>query len=134
MSVKPKVLIVDDNSDYLFVMETFLKRNGFDAITAQDGKAGYELALKEKPDVILLDIMMEGLFSGFQFCKKKLSEPELRDIPIIGISGIGDELGVDTEKYKFIKKYFSEDNFFEKPVNKEKLLDKIKSLVSSKKE
>ncbi len=131
MAEKPRVLIVDDNSDYLFVMETFLSRNGFDTITAQDGKTGYELAVAEKPDIILLDIMMEGLFSGFQFCKKKLSDPELKDIPIIGISGIGDELGVNTEKYKFIKKYFNEDNFFQKPVDKEKLLAKIKSLLTS---
>lgn len=131
MGERPKVLIVDDNTDYLFVMETFLKRNGFDTITAQDGKTGYELALKEKPDVILLDIMMEGLFSGFQFCKKKQSDPELQNIPIIGISGIGDELGVNTEKYKFVKKYFSEDNFFEKPVDKDRLLVKIKTLVGT---
>ncbi len=131
MAEKPRVLIVDDNSDYLFVMETFLSRNGFDTITAQDGKTGYELAVAEKPDIILLDIMMEGLFSGFQFCKKKLSDPELKDIPIIGISGIGDELGVNTEKYKFIKKYFNADNFFQKPVDKEKLLAKIKSLLTS---
>ncbi len=131
MAARPKILIVDDNTDYLFTMETFLSRNGFDTVTAEDGKKGYELALKEKPDLILLDIMMEGLFSGFQFCKKKLADPELQDVPVIGISGLGDELGVDTEKYKFIKKYFSPETFFEKPVDKEKLLAKIKELIGT---
>jgi DNA-binding response OmpR family regulator len=60
-----KIILVDDNTDYLFTMESFLKRNGFEVETSDDGQKGLELVRKEAPDIILLDVMMETLFSGF---------------------------------------------------------------------
>jgi len=65
MEGKEKVLIIDDNDDFLFTMKTFLERNGFQVITARDGKMGVKAAQRERPDAILLDVMMETLFSGF---------------------------------------------------------------------
>ena len=129
MGNQSKIIIIDDNTDYLFTMETFLQRNGFETITAENGQSGLDLIQKEHPDLILADIMMEGLFSGFQLVKKLGVDPELKDIPIIGVSGISDELGVQQDKHHLLKKYFSADNFFEKPVDKEKLLAKIKELL-----
>ena len=58
-----KIVMVDDNTDFLFTMETFLERNGFEVLTADDGQKGMELIRKEQPDLIMLDIMMETLFS-----------------------------------------------------------------------
>lgn len=123
-----KILIIDDNRDFLFAMETFLKRQGFDTITAEDGQKGLGLAQKERPDLVLLDVMMETLFSGFEVCKRLKSDPELKDIPVIGITGMGDELGVHFDKERD-GEYFSPDAFFEKPVDKEKLLSKIGELL-----
>ena len=132
MEKTPRIAIIDDNTDYLFTMETFLKRNGFETITAEDGKKGLELIQKEHPDLILLDIMMETFFTGFEVRRKLRKAPELKDIPVIAVSAIGPELHVDKEKSWFIKKYISEDNFFEKPVDREKLLAKIKELLERK--
>lgn len=123
-----KILIIDDNRDFLFAMETFLKRQGFDTITAEDGQKGLGLAQKERPNLVLLDVMMETLFSGFEVCKRLKSDPELKDIPVIGITGMGDELGVHFDKERD-GEYFSPDSFFEKPVDKEKLLSKIGELL-----
>ena len=61
-----KIVMVDDNTDYLFTMETFLKRNGFEVETSDDGQKGLQQIRKEIPDIILLDVMMETLFSGFE--------------------------------------------------------------------
>ncbi|MCG2721623.1 MAG: response regulator [Thermodesulfovibrionales bacterium] len=124
-----KIIIIDDNTDYLFTMETFLKRNGFETLTAEDGKKAMELIQKERPDLILMDIMMEGLFSGFQLSKKLQSDPDLKNIPVIGISGIGPELGIQKDKHLLLRKYFDSDNFFEKPVDKNKLLAKMKEIL-----
>jgi len=121
-----KIAIIDDNTDYLFTMETFLQRNGFETVTAEDGQKGLDLIKKERPDLILLDIMMETFFTGFEVSRKLRTDSNLKDIPIIGISGIGPELRVEKEKSWFIKKYIGKDNFFEKPVDKEKLLSRIK--------
>ena len=123
-----KILIIDDNPDFLFTMETFLKRNGFATVIAEDGKKGVELAQKERPDLVLLDVMMETLFSGFEVCKQLKLDPGLKDVPIIGISGMGDELGVGYKK-ETDEEYFNPDEFFEKPVDKGKLLAKIKELL-----
>lgn len=123
-----KIIIIDDNRDFLFTMETFLKRNGFETLTADDGQKGLDLIEKERPDLVLLDVMMETLFSGFEVCKRLRTSPDLKNIPIIGISGMGDELGVHFDKQKD-EEYFSPDDFFEKPVDKEKLLSRIKELL-----
>lgn len=123
-----KILIIDDNPDFLFTTETFLKRSGFATLTAQDGKNGFELAQKERPDLVLLDVMMETLYSGFEVCRRIKTDPHLKSIPVIGISGMADELGVRYEKERD-QEYFNPDVFFEKPVDKEKLLAKIKEFL-----
>jgi DNA-binding response OmpR family regulator len=123
-----KIVLVDDNTDYLFTMETFLQRNGFDVYTADDGQKGLELIRKEKPDIVLLDVMMESLFSGFELCKKMRTEDELKHIPIIGISGMGDELGVDYKQFPDFE-YFSPDAFLDKPVDKQRLLELIPETI-----
>ncbi|MBU0990213.1 MAG: response regulator [Pseudomonadota bacterium] len=120
-----KIIIIDDNADFCFTMETFLKRNGFEAFSAEDGKKGLDLIQKHRPDLILLDVMMETTYSGLDVCKKVRINPELKDIPIIGISGMGDELGVHVHKWGD-SEYFSVDEFYEKPVDRENLLERIK--------
>lgn len=128
---KKTILIIDDNRDYLFTMETFLSRNGFDVITADDGKKGVELAQEARPDLILLDVMMEALYSGFEVCRRIRSDAELQKTPIIGISGMKDELGVQFDLASDDSQYFSPDVFFDKPVDKDALLVKVNELLAS---
>lgn len=123
-----KILIIDDNPDYLFTMATFLKRNGFETLTAEDGQKGIDIIEKERPDLILLDVMMESTYSGLDVCKRVRVNPDLKDTPIIGISGMGDELGVRLEKWGD-EDYFNVNEFFDKPVDKERLLSKIRDLL-----
>ena len=123
------ILIIDDNPDYLFTMETFLSRNGFAVITAEDGAKGLELIQREKPDLILLDVMMKSLYSGFEVCRQLKNDPRTRHIPIIGISGMKDELGVQFDINRD-SEYFSPDIFFDKPVDKQALLDGINHLLA----
>ena len=125
MEKTAKIIIVDDNHDLLFTMETFLTRNGFEVLTADDGQKGLDLIKKTRPDLVLLDIMMESTFSGFDVCKAIRSDADLKTIPVIGISGIGDEMGIRIDKWGD-DDYFSVDEFFEKPVDREKLLERIK--------
>lgn len=123
-----KVVVVDDNTDYLFTMETFLQRNGFLVYTADDGQKGLELIRNELPDIVLLDVMMESLFSGFELCKKMRTEEDLKHIPIIGISGMGDELGINYKQWPDFE-YFSPDAFLDKPVDKQRLLELIPETI-----
>lgn len=125
MDKPARIIIIDDNEDFLFTMETFLRRNGFETLTAEDGKKGLELIERERPDLILLDVMMESIYSGLDVCRRIRENPDTKDIPIIGISGMGDELGVRLDKWGD-DDYFPVDEYYEKPVEKEDLLNRIK--------
>lgn len=127
-----KVVVVDDDRDYLFTMETFLKRNDFNVFTADNGKDGIDLIKNQQPDVILLDVMMETLFSGYEVCKAVRSDPDVEFTPIVGISGMGDDIGVKYEQYRD-EKYFTPDIFVEKPVDKELLIDIISQAIEKTK-
>jgi DNA-binding response OmpR family regulator len=124
-----KVVVIDDNTDYLFTMKTFLSRNGFEVETAPDGQAGIELIKEFRPNIVLLDVMMETTFSGFEVCRQIRNDSELKDLPIIGITGMEDELGLKYYKYDD-EDYFNPNAFFDKPVDKDALLKKIKELIS----
>ena len=123
-----KVVMIDDNKDLLFTMETFLQRNGFEVHTAEDGQTGLDLIKKECPDVILLDIMMETLFSGFEVCKQVRADKQLMDTPIIGISAMGDELDINYSQWPDYD-YFRPDTFMEKPIDKQRLLQLIPEVI-----
>ena len=125
-----KVVVVDDNSDYLFTMETFLERNGFSVFTADDGQKGLDLISREHPDIVLLDVMMESLFSGFELCKKMRTDDDLKNIPIIGVSGMSDELGLSYKQWPDFE-YFSPDAFLDKPVDKQRLLELIPETIKA---
>ena len=128
MDKRLTIVVVDDNADYLFTMETFLKRNGFEVRTAEDGQKGLDLIRRERPDAVLDDVMMETLFSGFELCKQLRMDDELKDIPIIGISGMGDELGIDYKQWPDYD-YFKPDEFMYKPVDKQQLLQLIPATI-----
>ena len=123
-----KIEIVDDNTDFLFTMETFLQRNGFEVLTADDGQKGLDLIRIERPDLILLDIMMETLFSGFEVCKQIRSDDDLKNIPVIGISAMGDELDINYGQWPDYD-YFRPDAFLDKPVDRQQLLQMIPEVV-----
>ena len=128
MANHEKIIIIDDNLDYVFSMETFLKFNGFDVLTAGDVEKGLALIRKEGPDLILLDIMMETTFSGFEVCRRIREDTDLGYIPIISISGMGEDLRYFFEKGTR-EELFNPDDFFEKPVDKNRLLLRIKTLL-----
>lgn len=84
-----KILIVDDTSANLEVLDSLLRVEGFETLTAADGASARQLADQEKPDLILLDVIMPGE-SGFETCAKLKSDPDTVDIPIIFLSALDD--------------------------------------------
>ena len=84
---KKKVLIVEDTKSYLWILKEALEGQGFDVITAEDGEAGVETAIKENPDLILLDITMPKM-DGIAASKKiKLAGIKA---PILFLTNMGD--------------------------------------------
>ena len=83
---KPKVLIIDDDPSLRRLVQVVFDRDGFDTFLANDGSEGVQRALMNPPNIIILDIMMEGLH-GFEVCKMLRANSSLRRTAIIIISG-----------------------------------------------
>ncbi|MFC1707727.1 response regulator [Planctomycetota bacterium] len=82
-----KVLIVDDEADVRVYLTSVLTKHGYEVITAEDGIAGLEAATRTKPDLIVLDLMMPKQ-SGPDFYRALADDPQLRDTPVIIVSGL----------------------------------------------
>jgi CheY-like chemotaxis protein len=128
-----KIALIDDNEDYLFTMGTFLTRNGFVTVTANDGQKGLELIKLERPDLILLDVMMESSYAGFELWGALQADPVLKEIPVIGVSGMQHELGVRPDGHAD-QEFFNPAAFLDKPVDRELLLKTIAVVLKAAEE
>ncbi len=121
-----KVLIIDDEPDVVTYLQTFFEDNGFDTITAENGKQGMAKMKSEKPDIVTLDISMPEE-TGVKFFRKAQEDDEINKIPVIIITG------VTMEFKKFISTRKQVDPplaYFEKPIDREKLLAKVKEILN----
>lgn len=82
---KPKILVVDDEPDVVALIERTLGVYGFDVIKAYDGIGALDLVSTDKPDLILLDIMMP-MMSGYEVCEQVKANPQTQHIPVVCLS------------------------------------------------
>lgn len=127
--VKARVLIIDDNPSVVLSLKTFLEDNGYETMAASRADEGLEMIRRLHPDLILLDIMMESPYSGFHICSSVKTDPKLKHIPIIGISGITERLGISYCP-EADREFFNPDAYLEKPVDFEYLLKEIQALLN----
>lgn len=117
-----RILVIDDLPENVFMIQDRLENEGYEILTAYDGKSGIEKAQTELPDLILLDVMMPGI-NGIEVCKTLVNNKKTSDIPIILVTAkIGAEdtkEGLDAGAYDYIKK----------PFNKIELLARVKSAL-----
>ena len=126
-----KILIVDDEEDILEYLTTLFKDNGYETLTARDGKEALDLVKKEEPDLVTLDIILPRE-SGVRFYRQVKEDDELKKIPIIIVTALTG-YGYDPEGFhKFIKsrkKVPPPEGFMAKPVNTEELLKLVKEHI-----
>jgi DNA-binding response OmpR family regulator len=105
-----RILVIDDLPENVFMLQDRLEHEGFDVITAYDGKSGMEKAYQEHPDLILLDVMMPDI-TGIEVCKTLVTDKQTSDIPIILVtakSGAEDtKEGLEAGAFDYIKKPFN---------------------------
>lgn len=126
-----KVLLVDDDPDILVLNQTVVEENGFEPITAENGEQGLALARSEKPDAIVLDILMPRQ-SGIKMYRALKLDDGLKDIPVVVLSGIARKSflksqdilsGNDGEQVP------EPDIYLEKPVSPDMLADAIRKVL-----
>ena len=99
-----KIRIVDDEPDVRTVLSMRLTSNGFRVIEAEDGKSGVRVAGEEKPDLILLDIMMPGM-DGVETFHALKQEPATKDIPIIFLTVLAQNISLTKHSLELDKSY-----------------------------
>jgi two-component system cell cycle response regulator len=119
---KPRILIADDNPQILELIEAYLEPLGAHVLTSSDGQATLATIERERPDIVLLDVMMPKR-SGFEVCRSIKDDRRLRDIPVILITALN-EFG-DMERAREC----GADDFLSKPVNKLELIDRVRGLL-----
>ncbi|MFA6449880.1 MAG: response regulator [bacterium] len=120
-----KIIIIDDDPDILESMKIVLDKEGYNVITASNGKDGLEKVKAEKPNLVLLDVMMTSKDEGFQVSYAMKADPEMKDIPIVIISSVSQVTGFDFSKEKD-GAFIPVDEFVEKPVKPKQLIDIVR--------
>ncbi len=119
---RPTVLVVDDDLLILTMVTDLLAPNGYRVVTARNGRVGLAQAQREKPDLIILDLMMPEM-DGFQVARQLRQDPECRRIPIIVLTSQADA----ASREKALRS--GADSYILKPVNGTLLLTQIRSLL-----
>ena len=112
---RKRVLVVDDEDDFLSIMHFFLSREGFEVETASDGEKAIQAANRDRPDLILLDVIMPNM-DGYRALKSLREEEKTRDIPVIMLSILDESKGeVDTlDITDYLVKPFSTEDLLQK--------------------
>jgi len=126
MSSAGKILIVDDDPDFLEYTRIVLESQGYHVRTAATTELALNMMREHKPDIVLLDVMMSYVLDGLNVARQMRDDPELRDVPVIMISAIvsRQEAGLfPTDEYLAV------DTFMTKPVDPADLLKQVARLI-----
>ncbi|MEX1670620.1 twitching motility response regulator PilH [Zhongshania guokunii] len=119
----PRVLIVDDSPTEIFKISKILSKSGYEVITAESGEQGIALVRQEKPDVVLMDIVMPGL-NGFQATRQLSRDPETSGIPVIIVTT------KDQETDRLWGQRQGAKGYLTKPVDSKSLLKAIDAVLT----
>lgn len=122
-----KILIIEDNRKNAEIFKDFISAWGYKTLEAYQGREGLEMAIKEKPDVILLDVMLPGI-SGYEICHELKNSPETKEIAIVMVSA----LSAPEDQINGFKN--GADSFLIKPVNYKLLKSVLDKVMHDKKQ
>jgi CheY-like chemotaxis protein len=127
MAPKARILLVEDNLDEAKLLKMDLEGEGYEVVCAFNGKEALEKLGPEKPDLIVLDVMMPEM-DGFTFCSRLKASPENKDIPVVLLTGVAEH--IHETKYPLDGVLRAEaEEYLEKPVKPEELLKTIATLL-----
>lgn len=124
-----KILVIDDDADFRDAMSNLLTSRGYEVLTAEEGQAGFASASQNKPDLILLDVMMTHRTEGFDLSQKFKANVSTQNIPVVILTGICKDTNV-LFKYEPDEVWLPVKEVLEKPVKPEKLLKTIEKYTA----
>src|SRR4026208_1263641 len=122
--MKARVLVVEDNPTNLALMEYLLRTFGYEVFTASDGAEGIEVARRESPDIILMDLQMPKL-SGFDAVSQLKANPALCNIPVVAVTALAAGGARETTLAHNLEGYIA------KPIAPETFVDEVQAFIPS---
>src|ERR1700691_4623919 len=127
MSQKKRILLIEDEEDIAALIKLQAEITGYRLRVEVDGINGYRAIEREKPDLVILDVMLPGK-NGLDVCRKMKSVPELKNIPVVILSAKGEELDV------VLGLELGADDYVSKPFSLKVLFSRIKAVLRRGKE
>jgi two-component system alkaline phosphatase synthesis response regulator PhoP len=120
MKRRPKILLVDDDVDLVKVMSGALESKAYEVLVAYNGQEGLEKARKEKPDLVVLDILMP-VADGFTFADQFRKDPSLANVPVLALTSFSESLGQPFP--------FDVSEYIHKPIKPRDLVAKVEEFL-----
>lgn len=122
-----KILLVDDDPDFCEATKTILESKSFEVSIAYDGEEGWEKVKADRPDLIVLDVMMPKK-DGYEMCKELKADQKYADIPVLLLTAVAEK--VSTTSYTSLMGMETEaDDYIDKPVEPNELVKRIETLL-----
>jgi DNA-binding response OmpR family regulator len=125
MARRKKVLVVDDERDLVELIGMNLQRNGYEVVSANDGATGLDMARKQKPDLVILDVMMPGL-SGQDVTRALKADPETASLPIVMLTAKTEETDI------IVGLSLGADDYVTKPFSMKVLMARVGAVLRRK--
>lgn len=130
MSQQAKVLVIDDDQDMVAALELLLEAEDFHVLSATDADEGVEVARRERPEVVVLDLMLTPR-SGIEVYQELRREPALRGTKVVILTALKQKIHSDRFSPELEACWEAED-FLDKPVEPETLVERIRQLLAER--
>jgi len=121
-----KILIVDDDPDFVEITRTILESKGYEVAAASDGEEALQAMRRDKPDLVLLDVIMSTILEGLNVSHEMQADPNLKDIPVIMVSHI---ISSPHASLFPTDEHIPIDAWLTKPVDPDELLEQVQRLI-----
>ena len=125
-----KIVVVDDDQDIRDALQAILEGKQYNVITAANKEEGMETIKSEKPNLAILDVMMDTWEDGFEMARALKKDPDFKDMPILMLTGVGKETGIDFKSTAGDPDWCPVDGYLRKPVEPGVLLSEVEKLLS----
>lgn len=129
MSEPKHILIIDDDPDIVEAMRIILESNGYRVSDAPDGSKGKAIIEKDKPDMIILDVMMRTIDEGFHVCYELKNDPKTKNIPVLVSTAVAKTTGFEFDPKKD-DNWLPADDYVNKPIMPDDLIARVNKLIA----
>ena len=124
-----KILIVDDDTDFVLTTRIVLEQNGYQVISAGTGNQGMNMLARENPQLVILDVIMSSVLDGFTMSRRMAEDPAFKDIPVIMVTSIAN---TDYSTLFPADENVNINALLTKPIKPADLIGKVQEILSKK--